>query len=170
MISRNAADKPSLPSLPRMAWNYSKAIAAHVATGAKSATEDVFNARLDVCALCEQRVDNRCSVCGCYLDESPAGTSGKAIWEESECPLGRWPATAAQTAFAKNVNDAVASQAAIAAAAAVASIPQTAVQTAVQILPPETFAGMVPAASPATPPNHAALEPNKKGLAETQNP
>ena len=98
VISRNAADKPSLPSVTRMAWNYTKAVAAHVATGAKSASEELFNARLDVCALCVQRVDNRCSVCGCYLDESPAGTSGKAIWAESECPLGYWPQTAEVTA------------------------------------------------------------------------
>lgn len=93
VISRNPADKPSLPSVARMAWNYAKAVTAHVTSGAKAAEEQLFNARLDVCALCEQRVDNRCAVCGCYLDESPAGTSGKAIWLESECPLGRWPAT-----------------------------------------------------------------------------
>ena len=141
VISRNPADKPSLPSVTRMAWNYTKAIAAHVATGAKAASEELFNARLDVCALCEQRVDNRCSVCGCYLDESPAGTSGKAIWAESECPLGRWPMTPEM-------------QAAINKATAGAIV----AQTAAQILPPETFAGMVPAASRATPPNPAVFE------------
>lgn len=92
VLGRLAEDKPSLPSLPRMAWNYAKALATHLAAGKPAAPEPLIDARLDVCATCEQRTDgNRCSVCGCYLDEGPGGRDGKALWLESECPLGKWP-------------------------------------------------------------------------------
>jgi hypothetical protein len=90
VISRNPEDKPKLPSLPKMAWNYAKAIAKHVATGAELAGEEEIQARLDVCALCDQRAANRCAVCGCFLDEGPDGREGKALWKESVCPLGKW--------------------------------------------------------------------------------
>ncbi len=37
-----------------------------------------------------QRTDNRCFVCGCFLDVGPNERDGKALWDESECPLGTW--------------------------------------------------------------------------------
>lgn len=37
----------------------------------------------EICSLCDQRNDDRCSVCGCFLAE-------KAAWRSSECPLGKW--------------------------------------------------------------------------------
>ena len=90
ILGRDPADKPKLPSLPRMAWNYAKAIAKHQATGAKLASEAKIEARLNVCMTCPQRTDNRCSVCGCFLDVGPNERDGKAVWDESECPLGNW--------------------------------------------------------------------------------
>ena len=74
-----------------MAWNYAKAIATHVASGGALASDEEIGRRLEVCQLCPQRTGgNRCSVCGCYLDEGPDGREGKALWLESECPIGRW--------------------------------------------------------------------------------
>lgn len=93
VISRNPEDKPKLPSLPKMAWNYAKALARHVATGQQHADEATIEARLAACSLCDQRTDGeRCSLCGCYLAEGPDGREGKALWAESECPLGKWTA------------------------------------------------------------------------------
>lgn len=90
VLGRLPEDKPKLPSLTKMAWNYAKAIARHVATGMEHADEATVQARLSTCDLCDQRVDNRCAVCGCYLDQGPDGREGKAIWKESVCPLGKW--------------------------------------------------------------------------------
>lgn len=90
VISRDEADKPALPSVLKMAWTYAKALAKHAASGAKVATDEVYSSRLDRCALCEQRTANRCSVCGCFLDEAPDGRAGKAVWSDSVCPLARW--------------------------------------------------------------------------------
>jgi hypothetical protein len=90
LLGCDPADKPKLPSMPRMAWNYAKAIAKHQATRAKLANEAKIEARLNVCMTCPQRIDNRCSVCGCFLDVGPNERDGKAVWDESECPLGNW--------------------------------------------------------------------------------
>jgi hypothetical protein len=43
----------------------------------------VLERRLETCSLCDQRTDDRCTVCGCHLAE-------KASWRSSECPLGKW--------------------------------------------------------------------------------
>ncbi len=90
VLSKCAEDKPPLPSLSKMAWNYAKALIRHQATGARTASVEVIKARLDVCVLCDQRSSNRCSVCGCFLDEGPNERDGKALWVDSECPLGKW--------------------------------------------------------------------------------
>ncbi len=46
--------------------------------------------RLDICALCEHRNENRCAICGCYLIDAPTGAGGKAEWADQSCPLGKW--------------------------------------------------------------------------------
>lgn len=91
VLSLEPSDKKPLPSGLKMAWNYGKALATHIATGRKMLPLDQVEARLDVCATCDQRTNNRCSACGCYLDKGPKGEEGKAEWADSECPLGRWP-------------------------------------------------------------------------------
>jgi hypothetical protein len=84
-------DKPVLPNISRQAWNYVKALTYHVASGVQVASREEIDRRLEVCQLCPQRTGNRCSECGCYLDEDPgSGREGKALWLESECPLGKW--------------------------------------------------------------------------------
>lgn len=77
-------DKPKLPGKITMAANLAKAVAEHVVTGAKQAEPDEYKARLEACQVCDQRRDDRCAVCGCYILE-------KAKWLEQPCPLGRWP-------------------------------------------------------------------------------
>jgi cytochrome c553 len=73
-----------LPSTITMAANFAKALAAHVADGREKADQEVYEARLTTCSVCDQRTDNRCAACGCHLDQ-------KAAWRSSECPLGKWP-------------------------------------------------------------------------------
>lgn len=90
VLTRDAEARPALPGMARMAWNYATAYAKHVAAGAPVADETTVKLRLDTCALCPLRTENRCSKCGCYLDSSPDGKDGKALWKDQECPLGHW--------------------------------------------------------------------------------
>lgn len=83
-------DRPDLPSLPKMAWNYTKALARHLAAGKPVLPAESVQKRLDICLTCPQRIENRCTVCGCHLDQGPDGKDGKAVWEDQECPLGKW--------------------------------------------------------------------------------
>ncbi|MFA5766663.1 MAG: glycosyltransferase [Candidatus Paceibacterota bacterium] len=90
LLSRDPADKKKLPALPKMAWNYAKALAKHKLTGARTARIETIEARLNKCMLCLQRTANRCAVCGCFLDEGPSERDGKVLWPESFCNLGEW--------------------------------------------------------------------------------
>ena len=83
-------DKPKLPSLATQAVNFAKAVARHVRSGAHLVDKATLEERLQHCALCEHRVDNRCAICGCFLVDSPTGTGGKAEWASQSCPLGKW--------------------------------------------------------------------------------
>lgn len=84
IIGRLPEDKPKLPSLLTMAGNFSKALASHVATGAKKVGLNVMENRLATCSVCPLRKDSRCSACGCDLET-------KATWLSAECPVGKWP-------------------------------------------------------------------------------
>jgi hypothetical protein len=89
VISNQAADKKPLPSLPRMALNFAKAIAGHIASGGKHTPLPLLEARLAVCSLCEQRNEEKCGVCGCPVTKDNG--EGKAQWLDQDCPLARWP-------------------------------------------------------------------------------
>jgi hypothetical protein len=80
VLGRLPEDKPKLPSLPKMVWNYAKAIAKHQVAGKPLAGQEMIDSRLNVCSTCPQRTDNRCAVCGCYLDAGPDGAEGKVLW------------------------------------------------------------------------------------------
>jgi hypothetical protein len=83
VMGRLKKDKPKLPSKIEMAKNLMKAMADHVVDGAQKASEETFEKRLLVCSTCPQRVDDRCTVCGCFI-------SKKASWKEQGCPIGLW--------------------------------------------------------------------------------
>jgi hypothetical protein len=90
ILSRRPEDKPPLPSLSTMVWNYTKAVSKHLATGRKVAEPATIETRLQVCAICPFRNENRCALCGCYLDVGPHGREGKAVWLDSVCSIGKW--------------------------------------------------------------------------------
>jgi hypothetical protein len=76
------------PGLLRKAANFGKAVVKHVADGGKQVTEEVYLARLSVCANCPSLdpVKLRCKerTCGCRLKT-------KARWHYETCPLKKWP-------------------------------------------------------------------------------
>jgi hypothetical protein len=76
-------DKPHLPSALTQIGNFTKALAEHVASGSGKVALEILNERLDTCSSCQARVEDRCTVCGCYMPI-------KATWTSSECPLGHW--------------------------------------------------------------------------------
>ena len=76
-------DKPKLPSLATMAFNVTAAYAKHVASGFSKVSEEVLQSRLARCTICVHRSNERCTVCGCPIEE-------KAIMGTQECPLGFW--------------------------------------------------------------------------------
>lgn len=93
MVLCNAPDqRPALPGAWRQLVNFTRAVIKDVAGGMKRVPLEVAGERLDVCALCEHRAGDRCSLCGCYLDVRPDGGAGKVHFDvESErCPEGRW--------------------------------------------------------------------------------
>jgi len=66
--SRHRADKPALPGRITMAACVAGAVAAHVADGLQKADAPELQRRLETCSVCELRNDDRCTVCGCYLE------------------------------------------------------------------------------------------------------
>ncbi len=84
VISLDERDKPKLPGTIAMAANFTKAVAEHALDGGKNVDADMLESRLETCTLCPHRIDDRCTVCGCFLAE-------KAAWRSSDCPLGKWP-------------------------------------------------------------------------------
>lgn len=84
VIGCQSADKPPLPSVITMAGNFATAVAQHVASGAKNSTPELLQLRLEQCSVCDQRRDNRCTICGCYVEQ-------KAAMQSQQCPIGKWP-------------------------------------------------------------------------------
>jgi len=72
------------PSLPRQAWNLTTSLASFVADGCKTVTKEEYQRRLEVCDACDERRENRCRKCGCYLTLKARGRAFR-------CPLDKWP-------------------------------------------------------------------------------
>ena len=72
------------PSLLKKAFNFSNALATHVADGLSKANDNEFAKRIELCMVCPHRNDATCGKCGCFIQT-------KAAWKTSECPDGRWP-------------------------------------------------------------------------------
>ncbi|MEM4167536.1 MAG: glycosyltransferase family A protein [Candidatus Caldarchaeum sp.] len=91
VLSRLAKDKKRLPGVWTQAKNYFKFLLRRWVLGtAKTLPVATVAARLKICAACESRVGERCGECGCYLDQGPAGTLGRAWFDKPGCPLGKW--------------------------------------------------------------------------------
>jgi hypothetical protein len=78
------------PGLLRKAANFGKAVVKHVADGGKHVSDEVYLARLSVCANCPSLDPERMrcmeKTCGCRLKV-------KARWRSESCPLGKWPSS-----------------------------------------------------------------------------
>ena len=72
-----------MPSLARQAWNFTRAVADHIKSGAAHASEKLYKHRLQECDGCDRREDTRCLECGCFIPT-------KAKWASGDCPIGKW--------------------------------------------------------------------------------
>jgi len=88
-LSNRPEHKPKLPSTAKIAATFMQAVAKHIATGAKEVTKEELEYRLLQCSVCEHRVDNRCSLCGCFITSNVL-SKGKAFWKDQHCPIGKW--------------------------------------------------------------------------------
>lgn len=82
---QSSVGSPSGPGLLRMAFSATKAMAAFIGSGMKTASADVQRTRLAACRSCEHHTGLRCRVCGCF-------TNAKSRMAHERCPLERWPA------------------------------------------------------------------------------
>jgi tetratricopeptide (TPR) repeat protein len=78
-------DPKAGPGLLRMALSATKAMAAFLGSGLKTAPVDVQEARLAVCRACPHHTGLRCRICGCF-------TNVKSRMAHERCPIGKWPA------------------------------------------------------------------------------
>ena len=83
-------DRPPLPSIAEMGWNFAKATAKDIANGRKRVTPEVYEHRMEKCRTCPLRVKDpkgvdRCSDCGCPLE-------AKLTYASERCPIEppRW--------------------------------------------------------------------------------
>lgn len=75
----------NVPNLFQQMVNFANSSAQHIRNGMKHVDEKEFDRRLSICKECPSLIkdQDRCGECGCYLKT-------KALWESSECPLGKW--------------------------------------------------------------------------------
>jgi hypothetical protein len=80
-----SVDRPpvSPPSVWQQAGSLAGAMARFAASGFKTVDAEIHQARVARCEPCEYRRNNRCVMCGCFLDK-------KAWLPFEDCPLGRW--------------------------------------------------------------------------------
>jgi hypothetical protein len=94
VLGRLDEDKPTLPPLTEEAKNLASSLWKVVKDYAKGNDLEVgkeeYEARIERCTLCEQRVNDRCASCGCFINEKARIASYP---EEAKvfCPLVRWP-------------------------------------------------------------------------------
>lgn len=97
ILSKLEEHKPKLPNKLQSIWNFAKFKIKKQIKEKIYAPLQVVKNRLEVCAVCEHRNNNQCSICGCYLDKIQSGfnflsngSPGKAFYAFEHCPIGKW--------------------------------------------------------------------------------
>lgn len=76
----------------QMAVNYTKAVATHIATGAKKRTDEQVDELLAICQQCDNynAVSESCHICGCKCTHGSNAFSNKLRMQSQHCPLRKW--------------------------------------------------------------------------------
>lgn len=72
----------SLPKMTDQVWNFGKAVLDYI-KNPETVDNETYESRLKTCDTCEYRVNRRCTVCGCFIEE-------KAKLASQHCPDIRW--------------------------------------------------------------------------------
>lgn len=82
----------SKPTMLTQAVNYTKAVVQHIATGAKTCTDEEVAARLVICQACESYATEKqyCRLCGCSCNVGKSPFLNKLRMKSQECPKGKW--------------------------------------------------------------------------------
>lgn len=78
------------PSLIKQAAHYAEAVTRHVATGMQTRTDEEVINLLQICETCEHFSENRCTICGCRLNNSKNAFVNKLRMKSQSCPEGKW--------------------------------------------------------------------------------
>lgn len=83
------------PGLVEKAWAYGEALARWTAAGLPVRTRHQIAERLAICQACtyyRPQPEPHCAMCGCPLNDSPAGAANKIAMATERCPLEtpRW--------------------------------------------------------------------------------
>lgn len=62
-------DRKDVPSLGRRMWNYGTALLRHARAGQPLVTDAAYQKRMELCVLCPERAMDKCSACGCPLED-----------------------------------------------------------------------------------------------------
>lgn len=96
VISRDPADKQTLPGVIRQGINFAAATWRHKTNGGKYLPLELAAARMETCLTCPIRSGDRCAKCSCYLlrvgEDAPInkGQPGKIFYPTEECPFSHW--------------------------------------------------------------------------------
>lgn len=83
VLTCDPEEKPALPSIVDRALTFGEHFFDHIKDLGKRADVEIYEDRLNTCAVCPLRVNRDCSACGCYLPE-------KAAWRSATCDAGKW--------------------------------------------------------------------------------
>lgn len=71
------------PGVFDMAASFTGSMAQFAASGFRTVSDEVYQARFAKCSPCDQYSTGFCNACGCYLD-------AKVRLPHEACPLGKW--------------------------------------------------------------------------------
>ena len=76
---------------PQRLANFVKALAAHIAAGMPTVSQEVIDARLEHCKVCKLFTGEVCTheKCGCNVGDKQKFLN-KLAWADQECPIGKW--------------------------------------------------------------------------------
>ena len=78
------------PPLLKQVKTYAKAVAKHIATGMETRTDEEVINLLQICETCEHFSEDRCTICGCRLNNSKNAFANKLRMKSQSCPEGKW--------------------------------------------------------------------------------
>lgn len=78
------------PSLLRLAWTFTRALARHAADGCRRRTKREIAKLAAICETCDKFDGRVCTSCGCGCSAENLFLN-KLAWRSEQCPENKWP-------------------------------------------------------------------------------